>query len=153
MERVSERLNERLVADRWLLTAWVGLVLAAWLAASLVIWQAPRPVGPHTPPFEWLWRTLAWLLACGWLWRYRGHRPAGFTLEGRLAWASGRIEILLADGESIRGEAQVLWQGPLLVGVAIDTVGARRLTLWLTPGRLGKRGWWRLQRFLVLGEP
>ncbi|MFN2381283.1 MAG: hypothetical protein ABR561_01860 [Guyparkeria sp.] len=67
MERVSEGLNERLVADRWLLTAWVGLVLAAWLAASVVIWQAPRPVGPHTPPLEWMRRALAWLLACGWL--------------------------------------------------------------------------------------
>ncbi|RRQ24469.1 hypothetical protein D5687_01645 [Guyparkeria sp. SCN-R1] len=153
MERVSEGLSESLVADRWLLAAWVGLVLAAWLAASLVVWQAPRPVGAHTPPLEWLWRSAAWLVVSGWLWRWLRHRPPGFAIEGRLAWSAGRAEVLLPDGESIRGETRVLWQGPLLVGVTLDDSAAGRFTLWLTPWRLGRRGWWRLQRFLTLGSP
>ena len=153
MERVSEGFSERLVADRWLLAAWVGLVLAAWLAASLVIWQAPRPVGAHTPPLGWFWRSLAWLAVSGWLWHWLRHRTSGFAIEGRLVWSAGRAEVLLPGGESIRGEARVLWQGPLLVGVVLATVTHGRLTLWLTPARLGRRGWWRLQCFLMLGSP
>ncbi|MFI9651434.1 hypothetical protein [Guyparkeria halopsychrophila] len=153
MERISEGLSERLVADRWLLAAWSGLVVAAWLAVSLVIWQSPRPVGAHTPALEWAWRSAAWLVVSGWLWRCLRHRPPGFALEGRLAWSAGRAEVLLSGGESIRGEARVLWQSPLLVGVALDAVESGRFTLWLTPWRLGRRGWWRLQRFLTLGSP
>ncbi|MCL7751947.1 hypothetical protein LV475_10125 [Guyparkeria hydrothermalis] len=153
MERVSEGFSERLVADRWLLAAWTALVLAAWLAVSLVIWQAPRPVGGHTPSLEWLWRTAAWLVVSGGLWRWLHYRPPGFAIEGQLAWSAGRAEVLLPSGESIRGETRVLWQGPLLVGVRLDTATRGRFTLWLTPARLGRRGWWRLQRFLMLGTP
>ncbi|MFP4462610.1 MAG: hypothetical protein ACLFO0_02010 [Guyparkeria sp.] len=150
MDGATTGLREWLLADRWLVAAWSGLVVAAWVAASLVVWQAPGPVGVHTPPLEWLWRTVAWVAVSGWLWRCYRYRPPGFVLEGRLAWSGGFAELLLPDGESIRGETRVVWQGPLLVGIALDAAGRDPLTLWLTPVRLGQRGWWRLQRFLVL---
>jgi len=150
MERRSQGFRERLHADWLLLSAWRGLSLAAWLAASWVVWSGPWPVGAPSPWLETVWRLVAWIAVSVWALRGLRHRPPGFTLEGRLAWSGGHAELLAANGQAARGPVRLQWQSALLVGVTIDDPVAGPLTIWLTPWRTGRRGWWRLQRFLVL---
>ncbi|MFO7808984.1 hypothetical protein [Guyparkeria sp.] len=59
-------------------------------------------IGARTPALEWLWRSAAGLVVSVGLWRCLRYRPLGLAIEGRLAWASGRAELLLPDGGSIR---------------------------------------------------
>lgn len=60
--------------------------------------------------------------------------------------------MVAANGETVRGPVRLQWQSALLVGVTIDDPASGPLTLWLTPWRLGERGWWRLQRYLILAR-
>ena len=152
MERNSQGFREHLCADRYLLSAWRGLLLAAWMAASWVIWDASWPMGAPPPWLETVARLLAWVAASFWIARGMQHRPPEFALEGRLAWSSGHGELTAANGETLRGPVRLHWQSALLVGVTIDDPAFGPRTLWLTPSRLGRRGWWRLQRFLTLAR-
>ncbi|MCL7745233.1 hypothetical protein LV476_09820 [Guyparkeria hydrothermalis] len=152
MERASQGFRECLRVDLRLLSAWMGLMLAAWLAASWVVWSGPWPIGAPQPWQETVWRLVAWVVVSVWVVRGLQHRPQGFALEGRLVWSGGHGEVVSANGETVRGPARLQWQSPLLVGVTIDDPASGPLTLWLTPWRLGERGWWRLQRFLMLAR-
>ncbi|HSH85079.1 MAG TPA: hypothetical protein VK979_07990 [Guyparkeria sp.] len=152
MEHVSQGFREQLRADPRLLAAWVGLSFAAWVAVSWVIWDGLWAVA--SPQLWWAasWRLAAWLVVSFWLLFQLRHRPPGFALEGRLAWSGGHGEVVSTSGETVRGPVRILWQSPLLVGVSIDDPAAGSVVLWLTQRRLGKQGWWRLQRFLILAE-
>jgi hypothetical protein len=152
MERASQGFRECLRADAYLLSAWLGLLLAVWIAASWVVWAGPWPAGSPPPWLECGWRLAAWVAVSIWVARGMRRRPPGFALEGQLVWSGGHAELVAADGAAVRGPTRLHWQSPLLVGVTIDDPVAGPLTLWLTPWRLGERGWWRLQRFLVLAR-
>ena len=152
MERASQGFRERLRADAALLSAWRGLLLAAWVAASWVVWAGPWPIGAPSAWLETVWRLAAWVAVSVWVLRGMRHRPPGFMLEGRLAWSGDHAELVATNGRVTRGPVRLHWQSALLVGVTIDDPADGPLTLWLTPSRLGERGWWRLQRFLVLAR-
>ncbi|HER20192.1 MAG TPA: hypothetical protein ENO14_04000 [Chromatiales bacterium] len=131
----------------------MGLWMAAWVAASWLVWDGPWPLEIGPPSWSsGVGRPIAWAVVS--LWTLHGLRrpPPGFVLAGRLAWSGGRGELVSPDGVVRRGATRLRWQSPLLVGVTIDDPTAGPLTLWLTPWRLGERGWWRLQRFLTLAR-
>jgi len=75
-----------------------------------------------------------------------------FGAGGRLVWSDGRVAFEPRHGPPWRGEARLVWTSVVLVGLRIEDPLAGRLTLWLTPRRLGAAGWWRLQRFLILSK-
>lgn len=150
MERISQGFREHLRADSRLLPAWAGLLLTVWVAASWVLWAGPWPASSPPPWLEDAARLVAWVSVSAWLGRRWWRRPPGFALEGRLVWSGGHAEVVSVGGATVRGPVRLQWQSPLLVGVTIDDPAAGPLTLWLTPWRLGERGWWRLQRFLML---
>ena len=153
MDHVSQGFRECLQADPWLLAAWKGLLLSAWAAGSWVALAGTwLPDGWPTGPESGL-RLLAWLLLSAWLLHGWRHPPAGFVLNGRLAWSGGHAELVPVEGVVRRGPVTVRWQSPLLVGVSIEDPAAGALVVWLTPRRLGRRGWWRLQRFMLLAGP
>ena len=148
----SEGFRGALRVDPVLVVLWRGLGALAWLSLSLVAGWGDWPASSwSSPALEALARVMVFLVGSGAIWYGLRRRPAGLLAAGRLEWRGGRARAELAEGEW-RGETEVVWRSVALVGVCIRDPQAGRLTLWLTSRRLGASGWWRLQRFLVMGE-
>lgn len=150
----TQGLRETVRVDAALVRLWWTMVVLAWLSLVLVAgwgdWAAVFP--GRAPILETAGRVGLLLGGSGLCWRGLRRRPVGLVAAGRLEWRAGRARFETATGER-RGETEMVWRTVVLVGVRIRDPVAGPLTLWLTPRRLGEAGWWRLQRFLVLGAP
>lgn len=154
MKPSSQGFRETLRPDPVLLALWIALAVAACLSLGLLAGQLPL-LSPGERPSSGLepwWRWGLWLLAVLGLWRLLRQPPTGFVRAGWLVWSDGYVAFDPWHGRPWRGEARLVWTSVVLVGVRIDDPISGRLTLWLTPRRMGAVGWWRLQRFLTLSK-
>jgi hypothetical protein len=136
-----------------LVPLWWSLGALSWASlAWIAVWGDWSAVGAGMPPAaETAVRAIAFLAGSWLIGRCLRRRPPGLMGAGRLEWQAGRARFEAADGGEWRGPAEVVWRSSGMVGLCIHDPVAGRLTLWLTPRRLGAAGWWRLQRFMVLG--
>ncbi|MFO7581578.1 hypothetical protein [Guyparkeria sp.] len=153
MQGQSQGFRDELGADPWLVGAWWTLGGLAWLSLGAVAaWgEWPGLAGGALPAWlDRVGRLVILLAGSWWVWRHLATRPVGLMVPGRLSWsgARGRFETKRATW---RGEMRLVWRSAVLVGVRLRDPVRGTITLWLTPHRLGEAGWWRLQRFLVLG--
>ncbi|MDG4868492.1 hypothetical protein P8631_10820 [Guyparkeria sp. 1SP6A2] len=155
MKPSSQGFRETLRPDPVVLALWLGLLVAACLSLGLLAWQWPFPAAGErsSSGLGAGWRLVIWSLAVLGLWRMARRAPAGFARGGRLIWSDGHVAFEPWHAPPWRGEARLVWVSVVLVGLRIEDPVSGRLTLWLTPRRLGAAGWWRLQRFLTLSKP
>ncbi|MGM0516495.1 MAG: hypothetical protein ACQER6_02730 [Pseudomonadota bacterium] len=153
MVKEAEDFQGALQVAPGLVLLWRGLGALAWASlAWIAAWGDWSVIGAGMQPtVEAAARAIAFLAGSWLIWRCLARRPLGLTGVGKLEWRAGRARFESADSGEWRGQAEVVWRSTVMVGVCIHDPVAGRLTLWLTPRRLGATGWWRLQRFMVLG--
>ncbi len=140
-------------SDPWLVGAWRLLGGLAWLSLVAVVLWGGWPTfgdGELSTGLDASGRALLLLGGSWWVWRHIAARPTGLMVSGRLVWQGPRGRFETSRG-AWRGEMRLVWRSAVLVGLRLNDPVRGRVTLWLTPGRVGRTGWWRLQRFLVQG--
>ena len=153
MQGHSQGFRDQIGPDPWLVGAWWTLGGLAWLSLlAVVLWGGGSLPSGEAPPV-WLdraGRLLILLAGSWWVCRHLSARPAGLMLSGRLSWSGARGRFETEQGVW-RGEMRLVWRSAVLVGVRLRDPVRGAVTVWVTPRRVGEAGWWRLQRFLVLG--